>query len=48
VKSKSSSPKQKFPLDKNKVNVMLEVFFDIQGLFHYEFISEGRAVKKDM
>jgi hypothetical protein len=27
---------------------MLEVFFDAQGLIHYKFISEGRAVNKEM
>lgn len=27
---------------------MLEVFFDIQGLVHFEFIPEARIVSKEM
>ncbi|KAJ4447314.1 hypothetical protein ANN_09318 [Periplaneta americana] len=45
-KSKTSPRKQKFPWDTSKFKVMLEVFFDSQGLIH-EFIPEGRTVTKN-
>lgn len=47
-KSKTSPRKQKFPRDTSKGKVMLEVFFDSQGLIHHEFIPEGRTVTKEL
>ncbi|KAJ4443895.1 hypothetical protein ANN_05682 [Periplaneta americana] len=47
-KSKTSPRKQKFPRDTSKGKVMLEVFFDSQGLIHHEFIPEGRTVMKEL
>ena len=38
----------KFRRDRSKGKVMLEVFFDSQGIVHYEFIPEGRTVNKEM
>ena len=38
----------KFMQDRSKGKVMLEVFFDSQGIVHYEFIPEGRTVNKEM
>ncbi|KAJ4448728.1 hypothetical protein ANN_00119 [Periplaneta americana] len=34
--------------DTSKGKVMLEVFFDSQGLIHHEFIPEGRTVTKEL
>ncbi|KAJ4439564.1 hypothetical protein ANN_07691 [Periplaneta americana] len=45
---KTSTRKQKFPRDTSKGKVMLEVFFDSQGLIHHEFIPEGRTVTKEL
>ncbi|KAJ4437155.1 hypothetical protein ANN_17290 [Periplaneta americana] len=47
-KSKKSPRKQTFPSDTSKGKVMLEVFFDSQGLIHHEFIPEGRTVTKEL
>lgn len=47
-KTRTSPRKQKFPRDISKGKVMLEVFFDTQGLVHYEFIPEGRTVNREM
>ncbi|KAJ4428902.1 hypothetical protein ANN_25896 [Periplaneta americana] len=47
-KSKTSPRKQKFPRDTSKGKVMLEVFFDSQGLIHHEFIPEGHTVTKEL
>ncbi|KAJ4451482.1 hypothetical protein ANN_02945 [Periplaneta americana] len=47
-KSKTSPRKQQFPRDTSKGKVMLEVFFDSQGLIHHEFIPEGRTVTKEL
>ncbi|KAJ4449941.1 hypothetical protein ANN_01348 [Periplaneta americana] len=47
-KSKTSPRKQKFPRDTSKGKVMLQVFFDSQGLIHHEFIPEGRTVTKEL
>ncbi|KAJ4452282.1 hypothetical protein ANN_03800 [Periplaneta americana] len=47
-KLKTSPRKQKFPRDTSKGKVMLEVFFDSQGLIHHEFIPEGRTVIKEL
>ncbi|KAJ4441895.1 hypothetical protein ANN_11755 [Periplaneta americana] len=47
-KSKTSPRMQKFPRDTSKGKVMLEVFFDSQGLIYHEFIPEGRTVTKEL
>lgn len=47
-KSPQSPRKQKFRQDRSKGKVMLEVFFDIQGIVHLEFIPEGRTVNKEL
>ncbi|KAJ4427650.1 hypothetical protein ANN_25298 [Periplaneta americana] len=47
-KSKTSPRKQKFPRGTSKGKVMLEVFFDSQGLIHHEFIPEGSTVTKEL
>ena len=31
---------------KSKVKVMLIVFFDIQGIVHFEFLSQGQTVNQ--
>jgi hypothetical protein len=33
---------------KAKENIMLEIFFDCQGVVHYKFITEGKTVNKEM
>ncbi|KAJ4445277.1 hypothetical protein ANN_07078 [Periplaneta americana] len=41
------SPRQKKPRqDRSKGKVMLELFFDSNGIFHMEFIPEGATVNK--
>lgn len=47
-KSPRSPRKQKFRADRSKGKVMLEVFFDIKGIVHFEFIPEGRTVNKNL
>jgi hypothetical protein len=37
---KMAMKKSRSSRGKKKVNAMLEVFFDAQGLVHYEFIPE--------
>ena len=32
---------------KSKVKVMLIVFFDIQGIVHFEFLPQGQTVLRD-
>jgi hypothetical protein len=40
--------KHKFCLDKSKGKVVLEIFFDVQGLVRCQFIAVGRTVNKGM
>ena len=47
-KFKTSPRKQKFPKDTSKGKVMLEAFFDAQGLIRYEFIPQGRTVTREL
>jgi hypothetical protein len=47
-KTKLSPQKQKFYLDISKGKVILEVFFDAQGLIHYEYFTVGHSVNKEM
>lgn len=43
-----SPPKQIFCQDRSKGEVMLEVFFNIQGIMHLEFIPERRTVNNEL
>ncbi|GFV69084.1 uncharacterized protein TNCV_2929131 [Trichonephila clavipes] len=47
-KSPQSPHKQKFRQDRSKEKVMLEMFFDIHGIVHLEFIPEGHAGNKEL
>ncbi|GFW88684.1 hypothetical protein TNCV_2833451 [Trichonephila clavipes] len=47
-KSPQSSHRQKFCQDRSKEKVMLEAFFDIQGIVHLEFIPEERTANKHL
>ena len=46
-KSPGSPQQKRFHADRSKEKVMLEVFFDFQGLMHFKFIPESRTVSKE-
>jgi hypothetical protein len=48
VEIQSISSVQIFRLKRSKSNVILEVFFDTQGLVHYEFILKGCTLYKEL